>query len=107
MVPLPATRKGEFNVRQSQSGFVENGLHLFEDDDIVGALAKDKVMPLPSSIKSSWHKEMQSIFNEAGLTLPEIELTLSGGRQGYHTEEMGYLLSEMQYMQRAYPNMSW
>ena len=80
---------------------------LFENDDIVEALAKDKVMPLPSSIKPSWHKEMQSIFNEAGLTLPEIELTLSGGRQGYHTEEMGYLLSELQYMQRTYPNMSW
>ena len=57
-------------------------------------------------MRSAWLNEMQVIFNEACLTLPEIELVLSGGRKGFHTEEMGYLLQELQFMQRTYPNMS-
>jgi ring-1,2-phenylacetyl-CoA epoxidase subunit PaaC len=80
---------------------------LFEDDEVSLALADAGVMPLPSSLKSDWMKEARSIFTDANLELPEIELALSGGRQGYHTEEMGYLLAELQYMQRSYPNLSW
>jgi len=80
---------------------------LFDDDEVFIELADAKIMPLPSSMRSAWLKEMQVIFNEACLTLPEIELILSGGRKGLHTEEMGYLLSELQFMQRTYPNMSW
>ena len=80
---------------------------LFEDDEISKEIAEANVMPLPSSIKSAWVHELQTIFNEATLELPEIEITLSGGRRGLHTEEMGYLLAELQYMQRTYPNMSW
>jgi ring-1,2-phenylacetyl-CoA epoxidase subunit PaaC len=80
---------------------------LFEDDEVSIALADAGVIPLPSSLKPDWIKEASSIIADANLELPEIELTLSGGRQGYHTEDMGYLLAELQYMQRSYPGLSW
>lgn len=80
---------------------------MFEDDAISTSLNDAQVMPLPSALKPAWLKEMGSIFTEAQIEMPEVEVTLSGGRNGFHTEEMGYLLAELQYMQRAYPNMSW
>ena len=80
---------------------------LFDDDDVSQALSDAGVMPLPSSLKSLWINEAATIFSEAQMQLPEITLTLSGGRSGIHTEEMGYLLAELQYMQRTYPDMTW
>ena len=80
---------------------------IFDDDDVSIALNDNGVMPLPSSIKAAWLDETATIFADARIELPEVALTLSGGRKGVHTEEMGHLLAEMQYMQRAYPNMSW
>ncbi len=80
---------------------------MFEDDDIAIALAENKVMTLPSSCKDAWVNEAASIFAEAQMSLPEVNYTLGGGRAGLHTEEMGYLLAEMQYMQRTYPDMTW
>ena len=41
------------------------------------------------------------------LDIPEVEYFQKGGKQGIHSEHMGYLLSEMQYMQRTYPNSKW
>ncbi len=49
----------------------------------------------------------QEYFNEAELQLPEVEHFQQGGKSGVHTEHMGYILADMQYMQRTYPNMKW
>ena len=50
---------------------------------------------------------MASIMAEAQLDMPDLSFNHTGGRQGVHTEEMGHLLAELQYMQRAYPGMEW
>ena len=50
---------------------------------------------------------MQEVLQEATLQLPSNDWKFDGGREGRHSEHMGYILSDLQYMQRAYPNMEW
>lgn len=54
-----------------------------------------------------WTKKVQEILDEACLQTPKTEWMQQGGRQGRHTEKLGYILAEMQFMQRTYPNMEW
>ena len=54
-----------------------------------------------------WMDKTKAIFEQATLSLPEAGWMQSGGKSGKHTEHMGFLLSEMQIMQRTYPNMIW
>lgn len=61
----------------------------------------------PSSFKEDWMKKVEEVFAEATLQLPDQQWSQSGGKQGRHTEHLGYLLAEMQYLQRAYPNSTW
>lgn len=61
----------------------------------------------PSTIKESWMKKVADVFNEAGLIIPSAGFMHTGGKQGKHTEHLDHLLTEMQYMQRAYPDSKW
>ncbi len=59
------------------------------------------------SIKNDWIEKVQSVFQEATLDLPGKTWMQSGGKNGVHTEHLGYILAEMQFMQRAYPGLEW
>ncbi len=59
------------------------------------------------SIKATFDKNINDILAEATLTKPTANYMQKGGKQGRHTEYLGYILAEMQFMQRAYPNMAW
>ena len=52
-------------------------------------------------------EEVEQLIKSAQLSIPEGEVQQFGGKKGYHTEHLGYLLADFQYMQRAYPNMKW
>lgn len=80
---------------------------LFEDDAVTQAMAEQKVAPLPSSLFDAWSQRLDEILAMATLVRSEAAMGLSGGRQGRHTEEMGHVLAELQYMQRAYPGLAW
>ena len=54
-----------------------------------------------------WPLSVQPILDEAGLVAPDDPYQRSGGRDGYHTEHLGFLLAEMQWMDRTYPGMAW
>jgi ring-1,2-phenylacetyl-CoA epoxidase subunit PaaC len=58
-------------------------------------------------LKSAWQQTLSPVFDDATLTLPAEVGFQRGGKDGRHTEYMGYLLAEMQYLQRAYPNAVW
>ena len=60
-----------------------------------------------ASIKEEWQQKVVAVFEEATLEVPKTTWSQSGGKEGRHTEYMGYLLTELQYMQRTYPNMTW
>jgi ring-1,2-phenylacetyl-CoA epoxidase subunit PaaC len=59
------------------------------------------------NLKEDWMKRVETIFKEATLELPKQTWMQSGGKEGKHTEHLGYLLTEMQYLQRTYPNAQW
>ena len=60
-----------------------------------------------SLLKSKWTEKVSEVFSEATLPIPEKTFMQSGGKSGIHTEQLGYILSDLQYMQRAYPGASW
>ncbi len=60
-----------------------------------------------SSVKSFWDEKISEILKMATLEKPEEAWMQSGGKQGRHTEHLGYILTEMQYMQRTYPGQEW
>ncbi|HEV7329769.1 MAG TPA: 1,2-phenylacetyl-CoA epoxidase subunit PaaC [Flavisolibacter sp.] len=62
---------------------------------------------LIDSLKEPWMQKVQAVFEEAGLEVPKQTWSQSGGKEGRHTEHLGYLLAEMQYLQRTYPNATW
>ncbi|RYY64310.1 MAG: phenylacetate-CoA oxygenase subunit PaaI [Chitinophagaceae bacterium] len=62
----------------------------------------------PSTFRDAWQAKVASVFAEGDLpVLPTGTWHQSGGKRGVHTEHLGYLLTELQYLQRAHPNMTW
>ncbi|MGZ3898784.1 MAG: 1,2-phenylacetyl-CoA epoxidase subunit PaaC [Bacteroidia bacterium] len=58
-------------------------------------------------LKSQWEKHIQKVLEEATLVPPTTGYMQTGSRKGIHTENLGHILSEMQYLQRTYPNAEW
>jgi len=80
---------------------------LFYEDAIDAELQAAAQVPSLKAIETSWLETVKAVFAEATLEIPANNWKFDGGRQGRHSEHMGYLLAELQYMQRAYPNMQW
>jgi ring-1,2-phenylacetyl-CoA epoxidase subunit PaaC len=70
-------------------------------------LLKEDISVNVSSLKSAWYQKTEEIFSEATLKIPENVFQQTGGKNGIHTERLGYILAEMQFLQRAYPNSVW
>lgn len=58
-------------------------------------------------IEEAWKIKVTEVLREATLNLPSKSFMQSGGKIGLHTEHMGYILAEMQYLQRMYPGAEW
>jgi ring-1,2-phenylacetyl-CoA epoxidase subunit PaaC len=58
-------------------------------------------------LKEEWLQKIKAIFEEATLPLPENTFMQTGGKTGTHTEHLGFILTELQYMQRTYPDSQW
>ena len=58
-------------------------------------------------LKPQWEKKVQEIFAEATLLYPDKVFMKTGGKEGRHTENLGHILADLQFMQRAYPNSEW
>ena len=80
---------------------------LFMSADYETELLKDNIAVDVRLLKSSWYKKTGEIFSEAILKIPENIFAQKGGKQGMHTEKLGYILAELQFLQRAYPNSIW
>jgi ring-1,2-phenylacetyl-CoA epoxidase subunit PaaC len=80
---------------------------LFESDATDEAAAASGLGPRASDLHEPWLAEMTAILDEAGLSVPAATPFRSTGRQGVHSEHLGYILSELQYLQRAFPGGVW
>ena len=60
-----------------------------------------------SLLQQEWMSKVTEIFHDATLSIPEKVFMQTGGKNGLHTEHMGYILTDLQYLQRAYPGAQW
>ena len=80
---------------------------LFEMDELEQELAGQGAAVDVVALKPAWRKTVGSVLDKATIEVPEDTWSARGGREGYHTEHLGYLLTELQYMQRTYPGLEW
>jgi ring-1,2-phenylacetyl-CoA epoxidase subunit PaaC len=80
---------------------------LFFEDEVDSHLRDNKVIPDLSHLKGIWKEHVDAILLQAKLEIPTNNWQFQGGRLGRHSEHMGFILAELQYMQRTYPNMEW
>jgi ring-1,2-phenylacetyl-CoA epoxidase subunit PaaC len=80
---------------------------LFECDDVERQMIDAGLGVSAAELREAWQADVQACLSGAGLVHPEDGWMQTGGRNGHHSEHLGYLLCEMQFMQRAYPNAKW
>ena len=87
-------------------------LHIYTDElftvtPAMRAAIDEGSVPDPAGLRDAWDATIRDVFSQAFLTVPDVPFPQEGGRDGRHTEGFGHLLSELQYMQRAYPGAKW
>lgn len=81
---------------------------LFASDALDEEMATRGIAPLPATLRDAYDAALATTFAEATLTLPESRWTQTGGRDGTrHSEHLGHILTQMQWLQRAYPDATW
>jgi len=80
---------------------------MFKFADYEVACNESGVFPNIQGIKADWDEEVSSVFGLAGLEVPKDTWMHDGGKRGVHSEHLGFLLAEMQFLQRAYPGQEW
>ncbi|MFO7648174.1 1,2-phenylacetyl-CoA epoxidase subunit PaaC [Halomonas campaniensis] len=80
---------------------------MFEMDETERLLADSGIAVDTTRLRDEWHRQVSSILTEATLSVPEDGWAVRGGRIGYHTENLGHLLTEMQFVHRSYPGCQW
>jgi ring-1,2-phenylacetyl-CoA epoxidase subunit PaaC len=80
---------------------------LFASDAVDDQAAASGLGPRWGELREPWLAEMTAILGEAGLAAPADTPFLSTGKRGVHSEHMGYILADMQHLQRAYPGGVW
>ncbi len=80
---------------------------MFAPDTVEERLAVQGIAPNPTTLREPWLQHVTKVFGAATLALPSGTWMQQGGKQGRHTEYLGYLLAEMQFLQRAYPGAKW
>jgi ring-1,2-phenylacetyl-CoA epoxidase subunit PaaC len=82
-------------------------------DELFYATAADEAMiaagvaPDMLQLREYYYETVEELLTTATLKIPEVEYFQKGGKQGIHSEHMGRILAEMQYMQRTYPDSKW
>lgn len=82
-------------------------LEMFTSDASDAAMAAAGIAPDPASLRAPWDETVDAVLAQATLKRPDSSFAHKGGKQGTHTEHLGYILAEMQFLQRAYPGASW
>lgn len=82
------------------------GEFFIADQDICDVIAGG-ILPDTQTLQPAWQADVEQVFAEARLVPPTDVYAQKGGRQGVHTEAMGHLLAQLQFMQRSFPDMTW
>jgi ring-1,2-phenylacetyl-CoA epoxidase subunit PaaC len=80
---------------------------LFHQTDADKAMIAERIGVDVTKLKNNFYKKVGEILEQATLQIPNVEYFQKGGKLGVHSEHFGYILTDLQYMQRTYPNMTW
>lgn len=80
---------------------------LFDMDETDTVLIKEGIAPDLALLKPKWEQHVEEVIKKATLQIPKTTFRQKGSREGKHTEHLGFLLAEMQYVHRAYPGVKW
>jgi ring-1,2-phenylacetyl-CoA epoxidase subunit PaaC len=80
---------------------------LFESDAVDEHAHATGLGPRSSDLREAWLADVTAAFDEAGLSTPKDSAFRSTGRRGLHSEHMGFILTEMQHLQRSFPGGVW
>lgn len=80
---------------------------LFEESEELTELVKQGIAADPNALKESWERDVNALLAATPLEIPQTGWRATGGRVGHHSEYLGKMLCEMQFLQRAYPNSEW
>jgi ring-1,2-phenylacetyl-CoA epoxidase subunit PaaC len=82
-------------------------VELFAEDDLDRMMAEGGIAPRLPEVQSAWSARIEAILTEATLRRPADRPHAWHGKRGQHSEHLGYILAEMQYLQRTYPDARW
>jgi len=80
---------------------------LFDMDEIDTLLINEGIAADLNKVKEAWNKRVNEVITEATLQIPITAIKQKGSREGKHSEHLGFLLAEMQYIPRSYPGTKW
>ena len=80
---------------------------MFVDDELDAHAAATGLGPRRTQLQGAWQAEVNALLQEATLAVPASSKFLSTGSRGVHSEHMGFILAEMQHLQRAFPGGVW
>lgn len=80
---------------------------MFEPDATDEAFERALGGPVLDAIRVAWTEHVAAVLADATLSMPGDQWMHKGGKCGRHTEHLGYLIAEMQFLQRAYPGAQW
>ncbi len=101
------TEESHARIQESLNTLWRYTNELFYTDAVDEEMHRSGILPDLSDLREQWEDTVNRVFQEATLSIPTNNWKQEGGRKGMHSEHLGYILAEMQYMQRAYPNMEW
>lgn len=101
------TEESHRRVQESVTDLARFTDELFYQDQVDELLIKERIAVDTAAFKEEYYDNIKAVLNQATLELPKENWQLNGGRKGVHSEHLGFLLTELQYMQRTYPGMEW
>ena len=101
------TQESKDKIQKSLNNIWKSTGEFFEMDELDEKMLKEKIGVNNKNLKKDWDKLVDETLNKAKLKRPEDGYMMTGSRKGIHTEMLGKILSEMQYLPRAYPDAKW
>ena len=101
------TEESHHKIQTAINNLWGNTDELFHQTEADKKMIKEGIGVDVTKLKDEYYKIVTEVLEEATLQVPESKYFQKGGKQGIHTEHMGYILAELQYMQRTFPNMTW
>ena len=101
------TQESKDKIQKSLNNIWKYTGEFFEMDELDEKMLKEKIGVNNKNLKKDWDKLVDETINKAKLKKPKDGYMMTGSRKGIHTEMLGKILSEMQYLPRAYPDAKW